>query len=71
MEKPDVLSGREHEVAKMIAQGLRNKDIALEMGISEQTVKNHVHQIFFKTGCQNRVEVAVRYAFECNPGAGI
>jgi len=38
----------------MVARGLANKDIALELGLSEGTVKQHVHHIFLKLGMRRR-----------------
>ncbi len=53
-----VLTPREHEVAVLIAQGLANKQIAIRLGITTATVKDHVHRILRKTGLQNRAAVA-------------
>jgi DNA-binding NarL/FixJ family response regulator len=52
------LTPREQEVAVLIAQGLANKQIALRLGITTPTVKDHVHRILQKTGLQNRAAVA-------------
>ncbi len=52
------LSPREREVAGLLAVGLRNKDIALALGISLGTVKDHVHHILSKTGLDSRAAVA-------------
>lgn len=51
------LSPREWEVARLVARGLRNKDIAAELYISLATVKDHVHRILAKTGLSSRAEV--------------
>jgi len=53
------LSPREIEVAKLIADGLSNKEIAQRLGISLLTAKDHVHRILEKTGLPNRAAVAV------------
>src|ERR1043166_6787999 len=42
------LSGREREIVVLVAQGYKNKEIAWKLSISEQTVKNHLHNIFHK-----------------------
>ena len=55
------LTGRELEVLKLAADGLRNKEIAGELAISERTVKYHVTSIFQKFGVSNRTE-AIREA---------
>ena len=54
LEWSSPLSPRECEVALMVARGLANKDIALELGLSEGTVKQHVHHIFLKLGMRRR-----------------
>jgi DNA-binding NarL/FixJ family response regulator len=48
------LSPREREVALLVARGLANKGIALELGLSVGTVKLHVHHIFLKLGKHKR-----------------
>jgi two-component system, NarL family, nitrate/nitrite response regulator NarL len=53
------LSRRELAISGMIARGYRNREIADELFISEQTVKNHVHSIFQKLGVRDRLEVAL------------
>ena len=53
------LSERERQIAALVARGLKNKDIAQELGISENTVKRHLQSIFNKTGARDRLELAV------------
>jgi NarL family two-component system response regulator YdfI len=55
----DPLTDREMEVLQLLAQGLANKQIALQLSISEHTVKFHVSSIYTKLGVSNRTE-AVR-----------
>jgi two-component system, NarL family, nitrate/nitrite response regulator NarL len=57
-DKP-LLSDREMEVVKMVAQGFRNREIGEKLFISEQTVKNHLHNIFDKLGVSDRLELAL------------
>jgi len=57
-EPPLDLSPREVQVARSIAEGLSNKEIAVKLGISLLTVKDHVHRILEKTGLPNRAAVA-------------
>jgi DNA-binding NarL/FixJ family response regulator len=52
------LSGREIEVARTIARGRTNQEIAAELVISLSTVKTHVAAIQAKLGVRNRVEIA-------------
>jgi len=53
------LSQREREIVALVAQGYKNKEIAEKMFISEQTVKNHLHNIFDKLGVSDRLELAL------------
>src|SRR5690242_15994893 len=50
------LSQREREIVALVAQGFKNKEMAEKMFISEQTVKNHLHNIFDKLGVSDRLE---------------
>ncbi len=52
------LSQRERAVAVLVARGLRNREIAVQLNISENTVKRHLQSIFSKTGAHDRVELA-------------
>jgi two-component system, NarL family, nitrate/nitrite response regulator NarL len=53
------LSQREREIVSLVAQGFKNKEMAEKMFISEQTVKNHLHNIFDKLGVSDRLELAL------------
>jgi two-component system, NarL family, nitrate/nitrite response regulator NarL len=53
------LSQREREIVALVAQGYKNKEMAEKMFISEQTVKNHLHNIFDKLGVSDRLELAL------------
>jgi DNA-binding NarL/FixJ family response regulator len=53
------LSTREREIVQLVAQGYKNKEMAEKMFISEQTVKNHLHNIFDKLGVSDRLELAL------------
>jgi DNA-binding NarL/FixJ family response regulator len=65
LEQGATLSMREREVVALVAQGFKNKEMAEWMFISEQTVKNHLHNIFDKLGVSDRIELAV-YAIHHN-----
>jgi DNA-binding CsgD family transcriptional regulator len=54
------LSPREREVVQLVAAGLRNKEIALRLQISEKTVKFHLGRIFDKLGVDSRTEVLLQ-----------
>ena len=60
-----LLSQREREIVALVAQGFKNKEMAEKMFISEQTVKNHLHNIFDKLGVSDRLELAL-YAIHNN-----
>ena len=49
-----LLSPRQHEIALLIGRGLKNKEIARELGLSEGTVKQHNHSIFMKLRTRRR-----------------
>lgn len=51
------LSRRERQLVPLIANGLTNKEIASELCISEQTVKNHIHHMLRKLGAGDRLQV--------------
>ncbi len=53
------LSERERQISYMVARGMRNRDIAVDLNISENTVKRHLQSIFSKTGSRDRLELAV------------
>jgi DNA-binding NarL/FixJ family response regulator len=53
------LSPREGEIVNLVTQGFKNKDMAERMSISEQTVKNHLHNIFDKLEVSDRLELAL------------
>jgi DNA-binding NarL/FixJ family response regulator len=54
------LTHREYEVLGFVAKGLRNWEIARQLCISEQTVKNHINHIITKLGAQSRTEAVSR-----------
>jgi DNA-binding NarL/FixJ family response regulator len=53
------LTPREHEIAELVEQGLRNRDIAQSLGIQTGTVKIHLKHIFEKTGVRGRYGLAL------------
>jgi transcriptional regulator EpsA len=56
-----ILSIREEEITYWVCQGKTNSEIAQILGISVNTVKNHVHRIFDKLGASNRTQAVAKY----------
>jgi len=54
-----LLSPREREIVNLTAQGFKNSDMAAKLSLSEQTIKNHLHNIFEKLGVSDRLELAL------------
>ncbi|HYU95945.1 MAG TPA: response regulator transcription factor [Sphingomicrobium sp.] len=54
------LAPRERELIRYVRQGLRNREIAKSLGVTEGTVKVYLHAIFEKLGVKNRTELAIR-----------
>lgn len=63
-----LLSRREQEVVRCVAEGLSNREIAQRLGLTEHTVKNYLFRIFDKLGVSKRVEV-VLYAYSLGNAA--
>ena len=61
------LTPREREVVRLVADGMRNQEIALQLNLSEHTVRNYLIRIFDKLGISSRVEL-VLYAFSGTEG---
>jgi DNA-binding NarL/FixJ family response regulator len=51
------LTRREQQLVHMIGRGLTNKEIAQELNVAEQTIKNHVHRMLRKVGANDRLAV--------------
>jgi two-component system nitrate/nitrite response regulator NarP len=54
------LAPRERQLIRFVRQGLRNREIAKELGVTEGTVKVYLHGIFDKLGVNSRTELAIR-----------
>jgi two-component system nitrate/nitrite response regulator NarL len=53
------LSQRERAVAALVVRGLRNREIASELDITEGTVKIHLHKVYEKLGVSSRTELVI------------
>lgn len=60
--RSQALTLREQEIFSKIAQGLSNKEIALNLAVSEGTVKNHVSNILSKLGVRDRTQAVIKYS---------
>ena len=54
------LAPREKQLIRFVRQGLRNREIAEKLGVTEGTVKVYLHSVFEKLGVKNRTELAIR-----------
>jgi DNA-binding CsgD family transcriptional regulator len=61
------LTSREREIVFALAEGLSNKDIGRRLGLSEGTVKVHLHNIYSKLGVKNRTALVVLAHTEFGP----
>jgi DNA-binding NarL/FixJ family response regulator len=59
------LTSREAEIARLVSRGLRNKEIARELHLSEGTVKMHLHHIYEKLHLGGRTQLALSTAGAC------
>jgi DNA-binding CsgD family transcriptional regulator len=66
-EGVEALSGREREVADLVAEGRTNKEIAAELFLSAKTIENHMSRIFAKLGVSKRTQVAAAIGREREP----
>jgi DNA-binding NarL/FixJ family response regulator len=65
------LTQREREIVALAAQGFKNREMAEKMFIGEQTVKNHLHNIFEKLGVSDRLELALYAVHKKNSHADL
>lgn len=61
--KAQTITSREKEVIMLIGHGLKNKDIADKLGISEATVRHHLSSIYGKAGVEDRLNLVI-YAYQ-------
>jgi DNA-binding NarL/FixJ family response regulator len=63
------LNPRELRTVELIADGLGNRDIGIQMGFSTHSVRQRIHRIFDKLGFDHRTELALWYVKKKNEGA--
>lgn len=54
-----LLSPREEDVAKLVSEGMTNREISVKLGLSEHTVRNYLFHVFDKLGVSTRVELVL------------
>ncbi len=54
------LTKREHQIIQVLSEGITNKEIGRRLGLTEGTVKIHLHRIYRKLGIANRTVLAMR-----------
>jgi DNA-binding CsgD family transcriptional regulator/tetratricopeptide (TPR) repeat protein len=62
------LSGREREIAELVADGRTNREIAAELFLSQKTIETHLTKVYAKLGASGRVAVAAAVGRERDPG---
>jgi DNA-binding NarL/FixJ family response regulator len=60
-QDPNTLTDREESVLALIAQGKSNAQVSVTLGLSENTIKFHVRNLFSKLGVTNRTEAAAKF----------
>ncbi len=69
----ELLTAREQEVVKLVAEGCPNREISQRLNITEHTVKNYLFKIYDKLGISTRVELTLyatsRYSYSFEPSA--
>ncbi|MEC5387916.1 helix-turn-helix transcriptional regulator [Uliginosibacterium sp. H3] len=64
------LTARESDIARLVARGKSNSDIAQLLNLSESTVKKHVSKVLDKAGCASRAGIAVTVENMMRPAHG-
>ena len=62
-----VLTRREEDVARLVADGLKNREIAQRLKVKEHSIRNYIYRIFEKLGVSSRVEL-ILYVFSHREG---
>jgi two-component system nitrate/nitrite response regulator NarL len=67
----DLLSKREMEVVRSLAEGLTNREIAERLGLSQHTIKNYLFRVFDKLGVSSRVELLFMTLSQASPAQSL
>jgi DNA-binding NarL/FixJ family response regulator len=54
------LSPRQREILALLCEGLSARPISVELGLSEATVRNHIHGILHRLGCHSQIEAVAK-----------
>lgn len=65
-----LLTKREQQIVPLVANGLTNREISTELGVSEHTIKNHLFRIYEKLGISSRVELILYAVSERDKDSG-
>jgi len=57
----ELLSKRQEQVVRLVAEGMTNRGVAVQLGLSEHTVRNYLFQVFDRLGVSTRVELVLYY----------
>jgi DNA-binding NarL/FixJ family response regulator len=61
------LTPREMEIVRLALDGMRNREIAQELGVTEHSVRNYLYRVFEKLGVSSRVELILRVSSNAKP----
>jgi DNA-binding CsgD family transcriptional regulator len=64
----DVLTPKQFRVALLVTSGLKNSEIGLILGTTENMIKNILRDVYDRSGCSNRVELAILMVHEAETG---
>jgi DNA-binding NarL/FixJ family response regulator len=64
-----LLTPREEDVVRLVADGLKNREIAQKLKVKEHSIRNYIYRIFEKLGVSTRVEL-ILYVFSHREGGG-
>lgn len=67
MTLKEVLTPRQYEIAELVHDGLNSEEMAERLGIAKNTVKHVIVAIYDRTGCENRVMLAMRFERDSKP----